>query len=68
MMFTILINIHFFFSISFSVLISCHPYSLSSCFLVIDHVDDIIASFFQYVKMLREIGPKDWIFKEVQVC
>jgi hypothetical protein len=35
--------------------------------LFIDHVDDIIASVFQYLKMLREIGPKDWIFKEVQV-
>ena len=33
-----------------------------------DHVDDIIASLFQYLKMLRETGPKDWIFKEVQVC
>ncbi|XP_028391087.1 insulin-degrading enzyme-like [Dendronephthya gigantea] len=32
----------------------------------LDHVDDIIASFFQYVKMLREVGPKDWIFQEVQ--
>lgn len=33
-----------------------------------DHVDDIIASLFQYLKMLRETGPKDWIFKEVQAC
>ncbi|CAB3989452.1 insulin-degrading enzyme isoform X1 [Paramuricea clavata] len=32
----------------------------------LDHVDDIIASVFQYLKMLREIEPKDWIFKEVQ--
>ncbi len=48
--------------------------NFNTCFLIqvsyslfTDHVDDIIASFFQYTKMLREIGPKDWIFKEVQV-
>lgn len=32
----------------------------------LDHVNDIIASLFQYVKMLREMEPQDWIFKEVQ--
>ena len=34
----------------------------------VEHVDDIISSVFQYIKMLQELGPQDWMFKEFQVC
>ena len=29
-----------------------------------EHVDDIITLVFQYLRMLREIGPLEWIFDE----
>ncbi|KAG8198306.1 hypothetical protein JTE90_021560 [Oedothorax gibbosus] len=33
----------------------------------IEHVDDIVTLLFQYLAMLKEEGPKEWIFKECQM-
>ncbi len=31
------------------------------------HVEDIVSAVFQYLAMLREEGPKEWIFEECKV-
>lgn len=31
-----------------------------------EKIDEIITLIFQYIKMLREEGPKEWIFEEYQ--
>jgi insulysin len=30
----------------------------------IEHVDDIVTLVFQYLNMLREHGPQEWVFQE----
>lgn len=32
----------------------------------LDHVDDIIELVFQYIQMLKEVGPLQWVFEEVK--
>jgi len=36
--------------------------------VVSEHVDDIVTLIFQYVNLLRKLGPQEWIFRECQVC
>ena len=38
---------------------SCDPFSA--------HVEDVLTAMFQYLAMLREEGPKEWIFQECAV-
>lgn len=32
----------------------------------LDHTDEIMKLFFQYIKMLHDVGPQEWIHREVE--
>lgn len=37
-------------------------------FISVDHIEQIVTAFFQYVSMIQKEGLQAWIYKEIAVC